>query len=150
VTLCRDAQCEAPRDRIEVIGACPESFGRCTKAIRQGISLAAMPLLIDVYEKVMAEAPEIWERVLKRNSPPMRLELEKHLADPTWQAEARVKIWKEVGIEKNPPLPEISVMRRRAIVKSRASCANFGNRHRPAYDQARLAARPIFAAPRLL
>lgn len=69
----------------------------------QDRSLASIPLLHDVYSACMRDAPEAWAAALKKQSNVMRAVLERHLSDPDWQRDARVKIWREIGVEIDGP-----------------------------------------------
>jgi hypothetical protein len=61
--------------------------------------LSNLPLLHDVHEAVMRDAPDMWSRVVSRSSFAERTWLNQHLANPKWQLEARVQLWREVGVE---------------------------------------------------
>lgn len=63
-----------------------------------GNTLAAMPLLHDVHKTAMREAPDIWRRAMASSSGTTRAEVEKQLADLTWQLAARVELWREVDV----------------------------------------------------
>jgi hypothetical protein len=66
--------------------------------------ISNMPLLHDVYQAVMREAPEFWEHVASRFQLPGRLRLKKYLDGPAYQIWARQKLWREVGVEIDVPL----------------------------------------------
>jgi hypothetical protein len=59
--------------------------------------LASLPLLHDLAPRIRKTHPELWAKLLERQSPDMRAVLEAHLADPSWQRGAREKLWGEIG-----------------------------------------------------
>jgi hypothetical protein len=67
--------------------------------------LANMKLLHDVHYTVMREplGPELWGRFYAALNDSARKEVDKFLADSSWQADARRQIWSEVG--RQPPGP---------------------------------------------
>jgi hypothetical protein len=63
--------------------------------------LANCHLLHDSYSLLMQQefGPEIWSRLYPRLSDGSRAELDRHLSDPSYQADVRKQIWGEVGID---------------------------------------------------
>lgn len=61
--------------------------------------LASMPLLHDVVDMLKRDDPDFYERIRRRQSRVGLVELDKQLADPDWQREARQKLWLEVGVD---------------------------------------------------
>ena len=51
----------------------------------------------DLYFATQQTWPEIWNRLLEKQSPVMRLDLQQRLADPDWQRGVREQIWGEIG-----------------------------------------------------
>ena len=68
-----------------------------------GQTLANLPLLRDVHQQVMAADPATWDKIAKGYPLTEQLWLKRRLDDPLWQIEARVKLWREVGIEIDHP-----------------------------------------------
>jgi hypothetical protein len=62
-----------------------------------------LPLLHDLHVKLMQEpfGPELWQRFYARLNESGRARLDKHLADPGYQLDARKQIWGEIGMQ--PP-----------------------------------------------
>jgi hypothetical protein len=62
-----------------------------------------LPLLHDLHVKLMQEpfGPELWQRLYARLNESGREWLDKHLADPGYQLDARKQIWGEIGMQ--PP-----------------------------------------------
>jgi hypothetical protein len=87
-----------------------------------GGNIANLCLLHDTYHAVMLEehGPELWQRFYARLNEPARTDLDRHMADPGWQLDARRKIWAELGM--NPPGPIITgttdMLRREPVAKS--------------------------------
>lgn len=79
--------------------------GGCAWLMLIGGQLHNLKLLHDTYHVVMSEehGPELWARFYALLSDHSREELDRHLADPSYQLEARKKIWAEIG--GNPPGP---------------------------------------------
>jgi hypothetical protein len=71
--------------------------------IGQGKSLSSLPLLHDVHAAVRRDAPGVWEDMVNRFTAPERVWLERHLAEPGWQLNARKQLWREVGIDIEVP-----------------------------------------------
>jgi hypothetical protein len=63
-------------------------------------------LLHDTYFAVMREehGPELWQRLYARLNEPARADLDRHLADPGWQADARRRIWGEIDRKPLSPI----------------------------------------------
>jgi hypothetical protein len=81
------------------------------------LAMSRWPMLHDLAPVVRKTWPEVWERLLSRQSRPMRSELDRFLADPSWQLEARERIWAEVNFEigaDGVPRPIAKVGQRRA------------------------------------
>jgi hypothetical protein len=87
-----------------------------------GGNIANLCLLHDTHHAVMQECdgPELWQRFYVRLSESARADLDRHMADPGWQLDARRKIWAELGM--NPPGPIITgttdMLRREPAAKS--------------------------------
>jgi hypothetical protein len=60
-----------------------------------------LPLLHDVHSLLMHQlfGPELWERCRARLNDDWRKCLDDRLADPSWQKDARLKIWAEIGVD---------------------------------------------------
>ena len=67
-----------------------------------GRGLANLPLLHDVYKAIMRDEPAFWERAVSNTELPGRQRLKNRLANPKWQQEARIKLWREVGVDLDP------------------------------------------------
>lgn len=63
------------------------------------IGISNIPLLHDVVRMIERDEPEYWQIVRNRLSSFDRMNLDRCLANPEWQLEARIKLWREVGIE---------------------------------------------------
>ena len=63
----------------------------------QRLSLSCMPLLHDVAREVKKSWPEVWTKLLTRQSDVMGRDLVNKLGDPTWQRGARELVWGEKG-----------------------------------------------------
>ncbi len=64
-----------------------------------GAELNSIPLLHDVVAQLKRDDPEFYGRLRRRQSKIGLAELDRFLADPDWQRDARIKLWREVGIE---------------------------------------------------
>lgn len=62
-------------------------------------ALSALDLLHDVYRECMKQDPELWQRKVRESSPAEQAWLQRLLENPDWQRDARIKIWKEIGID---------------------------------------------------
>ena len=69
----------------------------------QDRALASLPLLHDVAAAVEREAPAVWEQLRRQQNAVGRAMLDRHLANPGWQRDARVKLWSEVGVDIDAP-----------------------------------------------
>jgi hypothetical protein len=68
--------------------------------VGEGNTLASLPLLHDVRNRVIAEGyGDLWERIRSGYSQSTRVWLDAHVNDPEWQLEARRQLWKEIGID---------------------------------------------------
>ncbi|MCA1546447.1 hypothetical protein I6F36_06460 [Bradyrhizobium sp. BRP19] len=65
----------------------------------EGAELCGIPLLHDVVILLRRDDPEFYDRLRSRQSKIGLATLDQHLADPNWQRAARVKLWREVGVE---------------------------------------------------
>jgi hypothetical protein len=84
------------REYLQMPGGAPALIHLWTA---NGKCLSHLPLLHDVHKAVMRDDPDLWERKAKQFQAPERAWLQRHLDDPEWQREARIKIWKEIGID---------------------------------------------------
>ena len=91
------------REYLQMAGG-PAAFVHLWNGMERGLS--NLPLLHDVHRAVMRDDPELWDRSVKRSAVVGRAWLERNLADPSYQLEARVTLWREVGIEIEIP-PEL-------------------------------------------
>jgi hypothetical protein len=58
-----------------------------------------LDFLLELHKAVMRDAPYVWEKQVRKSSTRERAWLDKHLNDPDYQRAARIKIWREIGIE---------------------------------------------------
>jgi hypothetical protein len=63
-----------------------------------GNHLAGMPMLHDAIGMLRRDDPEYYETVRRRHSRGGLIEIDRLLANPQWQYEAREKLWREVGL----------------------------------------------------
>jgi hypothetical protein len=61
--------------------------------------LISLPLLHDVHAAVMRDDLGLWDRLVGCMSLSNKITLNQCLENPEWQLEARVKLWREIGIE---------------------------------------------------
>ena len=68
-------------------------------------AIGGLGLLHDTYATLMREehGPELWARFYARYNESGRAALDRHLADPGYQLDARRQIWNEIGMQ--PPGP---------------------------------------------
>lgn len=83
------------RDYLRMPGGGPAILHLYTAT---GAAVGNMPLLHDVRRAVVEVDPALWERARARGNAAARADLERNLADPQYQLDARRKLWREVGV----------------------------------------------------
>lgn len=87
-----------------------------------GGNIANLCLLHDTHHVVMQEehGPELWQRFYYRLNDSARADLDRHLADPGWQADARRTIWGELGRKPLSPIgaDAVDMLRRDPVPKT--------------------------------
>jgi hypothetical protein len=68
-----------------------------------GNPLSNLPLLQDFHTALMRDDPDLWQRMYARGSEFSRREVDRFVADRSYQIDARIKIWREVGVEIDVP-----------------------------------------------
>jgi len=61
--------------------------------------VASIPLLHDIHAACVKEDPDVWDRAYRRESARAQASVDMKLRDPDWQREARIKLWREIGVE---------------------------------------------------
>ena len=84
------------------------------------MAMSRWPMLHDLAPVVRESWPEVWGRLLERQSPSMRNELERFLADPGWQLKVRKEVWGEVNYEIQADGVPRPVAKHRRLAKSAA------------------------------
>jgi hypothetical protein len=85
----------------------------------RGGNIGNLCLLHDTYYAVMQEeyGPELWQRFYACLNEPMRADLDRHLADPGYQADDRRKIWGEISRKPLSPIgaDAVDMLRREPV-----------------------------------
>lgn len=93
-------QWRAARDMLQQAGGAVALLS--TFCAADGACPSHLPLLHDVHKAMMRDDPEYWAKTVARYSVHERVWLQKLLDNPKHQIEARIKLWREVGIDLDP------------------------------------------------